>query len=99
MRNETLQDISNKASAAKNTIVLIISPSDQPSGDEVERSRELMHSLRSTYFDAYFVYAAQDLTNYKNINNEYLDYSEIFITVTYAHFISVISNNFIFIIF
>ncbi|CAH2050321.1 unnamed protein product, partial [Iphiclides podalirius] len=81
LRNQTLQEISDRATAARNTVVLIISPSDQPSGNEVERSREFMHSLRSTYFDAYFVYAAQDLTNYKNINNEYLDYSEIFITL------------------
>ncbi|CAK1601953.1 unnamed protein product [Parnassius mnemosyne] len=83
LRNQTLQNIiSEKASAGRSTVVLVISPSDQLTSDELERSRELMYSIRSTYFDAYFVYAAQDLTNYKNINNEYMDYSEIFITLT-----------------
>ncbi|XP_068626464.1 uncharacterized protein [Battus philenor] len=80
--NRTLQDIDDKVSAGRNTVVLVISPSDQPSGNEQERSKELMHSLRSTYFDAYFVYAANDLTNFQNINNEYLDYSEMFITLS-----------------
>ncbi|CAG4979028.1 unnamed protein product [Parnassius apollo] len=90
LRNQTLQDIfSKKASAGRNTVVLVISPNDQLTGNELERSRELMYSIRSTYFDAYFVYAAQDLTNFKNINNEYMDYSEIFITLTSTNVLDV----------
>ncbi|XP_013135275.1 PREDICTED: uncharacterized protein LOC106100794 [Papilio polytes] len=81
LRNQTLQDINDKASAGRSTVILIISPTDQPSGNEIERSRTIMHSIRSSFFDAYFAYAAQDLTNFQNINNEYLDYSEIFITL------------------
>ncbi|XP_013175932.1 PREDICTED: uncharacterized protein LOC106124033 [Papilio xuthus] len=81
LRNQTLQDINAKASAGRSTVILILSPTDQPSGNEIERSRTIMHSIRSSFFDAYFAYAAQDLTNFQNINNEYLDYSEMFITL------------------
>lgn len=79
--NKTLLETDNSASAGPSTVVLIISPSDRPSTADIERARELMSSLRMTYFDVYFAYAAQDLTEFQNINNEYLDYSEIFLTV------------------
>ncbi|KAG6457705.1 hypothetical protein O3G_MSEX010456 [Manduca sexta] len=78
--NKTLADISNRDSAGPSTVVLIISPSDRPSATELERSRTLMSTLRSSYFDVYFAYVAQDVGDFQNINNEYLDYSELFIT-------------------
>lgn len=79
--NKTLLETNNSASAGPSTVVLIISPSDRPSTADIERARELMNSLRTTYFDVYFAYTAQDLTEFQNINNEYLDYSELFLTV------------------
>lgn len=80
-RNQTLQEITDKRSASHNAVVLIISPIDQPSVDDLERGRVLMNSLRSTFFDIYFAYVAQDMSTFQNINNAYLDYSEMFLTV------------------
>lgn len=45
-----------------------------------------MSSLRTSYFDVYFAYLAQDLTDFQNINNEYLDYSEMFLSVSNTFF-------------
>nr|XP_021187332.2 uncharacterized protein LOC110374084 [Helicoverpa armigera] len=78
--NSSLVEIANNASAGPSTVVLVISPSDRPSATEMDRARELMSSLRSTYFDVYFTYVAEDLSDFQNINNEYLDYSELFLT-------------------
>ncbi|CAH0724810.1 unnamed protein product, partial [Brenthis ino] len=80
-RNQTLKDITDKRSASHNAVVLIISPIDQPSVDDLERGRVLMNSLRSTFFDIYFAYVSQDMSTFQNINNAYLDYSEMFLTV------------------
>ncbi|CAH0592402.1 unnamed protein product [Chrysodeixis includens] len=77
--NKTLLDIANNASAGPSTVVLIVSPTDRPSSTEMEQTRQLMSSLRSTYFDVYFAYVATDLSDFQNINNEYLDYSELFL--------------------
>ncbi|XP_075971881.1 uncharacterized protein LOC142973766 [Anticarsia gemmatalis] len=77
--NSSLIDIANNASGGASTVVLIISPSDRPSATEIDRARELMSSLRTTYFDVYFTYVAEDLSDFQNINNEYLDYSELFL--------------------
>lgn len=81
-RNQTLNEIYKNSSAGHNTVVLIVSPTDQPSADELERARVLMNSLRSTFFDIYFAYTAQDMSGFQNINNAYLDYSELFLTVS-----------------
>ncbi|VVD01341.1 unnamed protein product [Leptidea sinapis] len=81
IRNATLKDIRDMRSAGPSTVVLIVSPTDRMSSVELERSRTLMNSLRSSFFDVYFAYVAQDVAEYKNINNEYMDYSELFITV------------------
>lgn len=80
--NRSLIDIANNASAGPSTVVLIVSPSDRPSATETDRARELMASLRTTYFDIYFAYVAEDLSDFQNINNEYLDYSELFLQVS-----------------
>ncbi|XP_023945724.2 uncharacterized protein LOC112051350 [Bicyclus anynana] len=80
-RNRTLEEIAAMASAGHSTVVLIISPTDRPSSDELERSRILMQSLRRSFFDVYFAYVAVDTTEFQNINNEYMDYSEMFISV------------------
>ncbi|KAJ0182570.1 hypothetical protein K1T71_001939 [Dendrolimus kikuchii] len=80
--NKSLHQIEIGASAGPSTMVLIISPSDRPSSTELDRVRELMTTLRSSYFDVYFAYVAQDLTDFQNINNEYLDYSELFLSTT-----------------
>lgn len=77
--NDSLVAIAKNASAGPSTVVLIISPSDRPSAAEMDRTRDLMTSLRSTYFDVYFTYVAVDLSDFQNINNEYLDYSELFL--------------------
>ncbi|XP_049877861.1 uncharacterized protein LOC126375058 [Pectinophora gossypiella] len=79
-QNKTLLDIERQASAGPSTVVLIVSPSDRPSSVDLERARELMNTFRTTYFDVYFAYLAQDTTDFQNINNEYLDYSELFLT-------------------
>ncbi|XP_047985605.1 uncharacterized protein LOC125225796 isoform X2 [Leguminivora glycinivorella] len=71
--------LEQNSTAAISTVVLIISPSDRPSANDIERARELMHSLRSSFFDIYFAYASTDLVPFQNINNEYMDYSEIFL--------------------
>lgn len=81
--NRSLVDIANNASAGPSTVVLLVSPSDRPSTTEMERARELMSSLRTSYFDVYFAYVAEDLSDFQNINNEYLDYSELFLTVSF----------------
>ncbi|XP_050666240.1 uncharacterized protein LOC126966310 [Leptidea sinapis] len=81
IRNATLKDIRDMRSAGPSTVVLIVSPTDRMSSVELERSRTIMNSLRSSFFDVYFAYVAQDVAEYKNINNEYMDYSELFITV------------------
>ncbi|CAH2238202.1 uncharacterized protein LOC120630414 [Pararge aegeria] len=80
-RNSTLEEIAAMASAGHSTVVLIISPTDRPSSEELEQSRVLMQSLRRSFFDIYFAYVALDTTDFQNVNNEYLDYSELFITV------------------
>ncbi|XP_072936696.1 uncharacterized protein [Epargyreus clarus] len=80
-RNQTLRDIEEMASAGHSTLVLIMSPSDRPSTTELDRARDLMTSLRNSFFDVYFAYAAQELSDFQNIN-EYLDYSEIFLRLT-----------------
>ncbi|CAH2102607.1 unnamed protein product [Euphydryas editha] len=80
-RNETLREISDMKSAGYNTVVLIISPTDRPSIDEIESSRTLLLSLRSSFLDIFLAYVAQDMTEFKNINYEYFDYSELFLTV------------------
>ncbi|KAJ8736411.1 hypothetical protein PYW08_007067 [Mythimna loreyi] len=77
--NSSLVEIANNASAGPSTVVLVVSPSDRPSATEMDRARELMASLRTTYFDVYFTYVAEDLSDFQNINNEYLDYSELFV--------------------
>lgn len=84
--NKTLLETDNSASAGPSTVVLIISPSNRPSAADIERARELMNSLRMTYYDVYFAYTAQDLTEFQNINTEYLDYSELFFTVRNLYF-------------
>lgn len=80
-RDKTLEEAESLASAGPSTMILIVSPSDRPSGVELQRATELMHSLRKSFFDVYFAYAARDLTDFQNINNEYLDYSELFLQV------------------
>lgn len=80
-RNKTLAVVDAKASATPSTVVLIISPSDRPSTADLERARSLMSSLRASFYDLYFVYASQFLSDYQDINNEYLDYSEMFLQV------------------
>lgn len=79
--NKSLAEISNKDSAGPSTVVLIVSPSDRPSSADIDRARTLMSTLRTSYFDVYFAYVAEDTTDFQNINNEYLDYSELFMTV------------------
>ncbi|XP_050347754.1 uncharacterized protein LOC126771736 [Nymphalis io] len=80
-RNQTMQDITDKISAGHSTVVLVISPTDRQSTDEIESSRVLMASLRRSFFDTYFAYVSRDTREFQNINNEYLDYSELFLTV------------------
>nr|XP_037867185.1 uncharacterized protein LOC101741587 isoform X1 [Bombyx mori] len=80
--NRTLNEIESQASAGVSTVVLVISPSDRPSSTEMERARSLMSTLRNSFFDVYFSYVARDVTDFQNINNEYLDYSELFVTTT-----------------
>ncbi|XP_073958297.1 uncharacterized protein [Choristoneura fumiferana] len=77
-RNQSV--LEESSSAAISTVVLVVSPSDRPSANEVERARELMHSLKTSYFDIYFAYASQELGPFQNINNEYMDYSELFLS-------------------
>ncbi|XP_063821116.1 uncharacterized protein LOC135071258 [Ostrinia nubilalis] len=89
-REKTLEEAELQVSAGPSTMMLIISPSDRPSGTELERATDLMHSLRTSFFDVYFVYAARDLTDFQNINNEYLDYSELFLATTSTSVASVI---------
>ncbi|XP_026319841.1 uncharacterized protein LOC113230229 isoform X1 [Hyposmocoma kahamanoa] len=90
--NKTLLEKNTTASAGPSTVVLIISPSDRPSVADIEAARELMNSLRMSYFDVYFAYTAQDLTEFQNINNEYLDYSELFLAVASSNVQDVIST-------
>lgn len=80
--NKSVAEIANNASGGPSTVVLIVSPSDRPSAPEMDRTRELMALLRTSYFDVYFSYVAEDLSDFQNINNEYLDYSELFISTT-----------------
>ncbi|XP_047534598.1 uncharacterized protein LOC125069199 isoform X1 [Vanessa atalanta] len=91
-RNQTLQGISDRISAGRSTVVLVISPTDRQATDEIERSRILMASLRRSFFDTYFAYVAQDIRDFQNINNEYLDYSELFLTVDSISIPDVISK-------
>lgn len=70
------------ASVSHSTVVLIISPADRLSSAEQQQATVLMQSLRRSFFDVYFAYVAQDTTDFQNVNNEYLDYSELFITVS-----------------
>ncbi|CAK1539938.1 unnamed protein product [Leptosia nina] len=81
-RNATLQDISEMRSAGPTTVVLVVTPTDRLSAEELETTRSLMRTLRSSFFDVFFAYAAQDASDLKNINNEYMDYSELFLTVS-----------------
>lgn len=85
--NKTLLETDNRASAGPSTVVLVVSPSDRPSTADIERARERMNTLRTTYFDVYFAYTSTDLTEFQNINNEYLDYSELFLTVSILLFV------------
>ncbi|KAL0851229.1 hypothetical protein ABMA28_007073 [Loxostege sticticalis] len=89
-RDKTLEEAESLASAGPSTMILIVSPSDRPSGVELQRATELMHSLRKSFFDVYFAYAARDLTDFQNINNEYLDYSELFLQTSATTVTSVI---------
>lgn len=73
--------MASQASAGPSTVVLVVSPSDHPSANDLERARELMSTLRTSHYDVYFAYASQDLTEFQNVNNEYLDYSEMFLSV------------------
>lgn len=82
--NKSVAEIANNASGGPSTVVLIVSPSDRPSAPEMDRTRELMALLRTSYFDVYFSYVAEDLSDFQNINNEYLDYSELFISVSFS---------------
>ncbi|XP_059061798.1 uncharacterized protein LOC131854650 [Achroia grisella] len=91
-RNKTLLNVETKASAAPSTVVLIVSPSDQPSTADLERATSLMNSLRSSFFDVYFVYASKNLEGFQNINTEYLDYSEIFLQLSSSNVQDVIKS-------
>ncbi|CAF4791555.1 unnamed protein product [Pieris macdunnoughi] len=90
-RNTTIQDISDMRSAGPSTVVLIITPTDRITSEELERTRGIMSSLRASFFDVYFAYVARDMTQLKNINNEYMDYSELFLTVSSTSVSDVIS--------
>ncbi|XP_052757792.1 uncharacterized protein LOC113518327 isoform X2 [Galleria mellonella] len=91
-RNKTLLNVEAKASAAPSTVVLIVSPSDQPSSAELDRATSLMNSLRASFFDVYFVYASQNLEGFQNINSEYLDYSELFLQLPSSNVQDVIKS-------
>lgn len=79
--NNSLIEVANNASGALSTVVLIVSPVDRPSATEMERARSLMSSLRTTYFDVYFTYVAENLSDFQVIS-EYMDYSELFLRVS-----------------
>ncbi|RVE41787.1 hypothetical protein evm_013556 [Chilo suppressalis] len=81
-RNKSLEEAARNASAGPSTTVLIISPGGRPNANELLRATELMQSLRTSFFDVYFAYVARDLTDFQNLNNQYLDYSELFLSVT-----------------
>jgi hypothetical protein len=81
-RNKTLEEADLKMSAGPSTMVLVVSPSDRPSATELLRATELMYSLRASFFDVYFAYVARNMTDFQNINYEYMDYSELFLTVS-----------------
>lgn len=91
--NKSLEETEKKASAGSSTVVLIISPSDRPTDTEMERVRDLMSLLRKSYFDVYFAYVATELADFQNINNEYLDYSELFLPVSYLLFYSLLDST------
>lgn len=91
--NKSLEETEQKASAGSSTVVLIISPSDRPTDTEMERVRDLMSLLRKSYFDVYFAYVATELADFQNINNEYLDYSELFLPVSYLLFYSLLDST------
>ncbi|KAM3967569.1 uncharacterized protein ACR2FA_010888 [Aphomia sociella] len=91
-RNKTLLDADAKASAAPSTVVLVVSPTDQPSSNELDRASSLMHSLRTSFFDVYFVYASQNIEAFQNINNYYLDYSELFLKLSSSNVQDVINS-------
>lgn len=80
-QNKTLSEVETQASVAPSTLVLVVSPNDRLSANEVEEARGLMDLLRISYFDVYFAFVSQDFTSFENVNNEYLDYSELFIQV------------------
>ncbi|XP_032529388.2 uncharacterized protein LOC116779252 [Danaus plexippus] len=88
-RDQTLQEISDMVSAGRSTVVLVVT-SERPSNDELERSRSLMQSLRQSFYDVYFAYAATDMTEYQNINNQFMDYSELFLKIESNSVIDVI---------
>ncbi|XP_053612544.1 uncharacterized protein LOC128676451 [Plodia interpunctella] len=81
-RNKSLRAAA--ACAASAAAVLVLSPADRPSAAELERSQTLMKSLRASFFDVYFIYASTDLTVFQNINDVYLDYSELFLQLASA---------------
>ncbi|KAL4702962.1 hypothetical protein ACJJTC_008740 [Scirpophaga incertulas] len=81
-RNKTLENAMLKTPFGPSTMVLIISPSDRLSDSDLIRASELMHSLRVSFFDVYFAYVARQMTDFQNLNNEYVDYSELFVAVT-----------------
>ncbi|XP_013191318.2 uncharacterized protein LOC106135527 [Amyelois transitella] len=91
-RNKTLSSVDAKASAAPATVVLIVSPTDRPTSGDLEKSRSLMQSLRASFFDVYFVYASTDLTDFQDINNMYLDYSELFLQLPSANVHNIIES-------
>lgn len=87
LENKTLDEAANGVSVSPSTVVLIVSPSDRVSEAHIERAQDLMATLRTTHFDVYFEYVAQDLTGFKNINSGDCDYSEFFLQVPTALFI------------
>ncbi|KAI5640520.1 hypothetical protein NE865_07065 [Phthorimaea operculella] len=89
--NKSLSERDRSLTAGPATVVLVISPSDRLSSTDIERARSLMNTLRATYYDVYFAYAAPDLTDFQNINIEYLDYSEMFLTTASSRVQDVIS--------
>lgn len=81
LENKTIAEADNQLSVIPSTVVLIVSPSDRLSETEIARAKDLMNTLRDTYFDVYFDYISQDLTGFKEISGEFLDYSELFLQV------------------
>lgn len=82
LQNKTLEEAANQMSVVPSTVVLVVSPTDRLSETESERARDLMSTMRTTHFDIYFEYVAQDLSSFKNINSGNYDYSEFFLPVS-----------------